>query len=406
MLDTTQDRDGDSSDVSKPVEDPSISSHTDEVPGGLRITDEVLVVSSHTDEVTSLPSDTFAVTQVASHSDEVPRNFEEDPKTVVAAKYSLADRMETLASTRTHNQGIQCTTELRREDGEDRTAWRTEGTIDAEVTEATVNDHVQQQHVPEQPAESRTRTATPISRQGKERHETEEQGRRRTPAGVHPRQFGATAESERRAASTSSKRKIPTEWEDITTHEQQLHGARNAKTPRREGVARSVSPRRAMKSTRRGRRRNAMQKYMHQFLKRSQSTNVTLDTQSSNQSETGEQYRATDTAVPPPKGVTSSQDIKTARTAACELKALRKMTSDQTTSSEAKDSSEGGTTPSDTAKRSGEESNAEELTKEEHENKRGANVSHKENHCNEEITDKTTTQGNSAARDQNHDVHD
>ncbi|KAG6950708.1 hypothetical protein JG687_00014085 [Phytophthora cactorum] len=232
MLDTTQDRDGDSSDVSKPVEDPSISSHTDEVPGGLRITDEVLVVSSHTDEVTSLPSDTFAVTQVASHSDEVPRNFEEDPKTVVTAKYSLADRMETLASTRTHNQGIQCTTELRREDGEDRTAWRTEGTIDAEVTEATVNDHVQQQHVPEQPAD------------------------------------------------------------------------------------------------------------------------------------------------------------------------------DQTTSSEAKDSSEGGTTPSDTAKRSGEESNAEELTKEEHENKRGANVSHKENHCNEEITDKTTTQGNSAARDQNHDVHD
>ncbi|KAG3140680.1 hypothetical protein PI126_g15875 [Phytophthora idaei] len=82
------------------------------------------------------------------------------------------------------------------------------------------------------------------------------------------------------------------------------------------------------------------------------------------------------------------------------------MTNDQTTSFEAKDSSEGGTTPSDTAKRSGEESNAEELTKEEYENKRGADVSHKENHCKEEITDKTTTQGNSAARDQNHDVHD
>ncbi|KAG3140681.1 hypothetical protein PI126_g15876 [Phytophthora idaei] len=320
VLDTTQDRDDDSSDVSKPVEGPSISSHTDEVPGvlshtdevpgGLRITDEVLVVSSHTDKVTSLPSDTFAVTQVASHSDKVPRNFEEDPKTVVAAKDSLADRMETLASTRTHNQGNQCTTELRREDGEDRTAWRTEGTIDAEMTEATVNDHVQQQHVPEQPAESRTRTVTPISRQGKERHETEERGRSRTPAGVHPRQFGATVESERRAASRSPKRKIPTEWEDITTHEQQLHGARNAKTPRREGVARSVSPRRAMKSTRRGKRRNAMQKYMHQFLKRSQSTNVTLDTQSSNQSETGEQYRATDTAAPPPEGVTSSQECE------------------------------------------------------------------------------------------------
>ncbi|KAG3113565.1 hypothetical protein PI125_g7222 [Phytophthora idaei] len=356
VLDTTQDRDDDSSDVSKPVEGPSISSHTDEVPGvlshtdevpgGLRITDEVLVVSSHTDKVTSLPSDTFAVTQVASHSDKVPRNFEEDPKTVVAAKDSLADRMETLASTRTHNQGNQCTTELRREDGEDRTAWRTEGTIDAEMTEATVNDHVQQQHVPEQPAESRTRTVTPISRQGKERHETEERGRSRTPAGVHPRQFGATVESERRAASRSPKRKIPTEWEDITTHEQQLHGARNAKTPRREGVARRIFD--------------------------------------------GVPY----------------DSIKTARAAACELKVLRKMTNDQTTSFEAKDSSEGGTTPSDTAKRSGEESNAEELTKEEYENKRGADVSHKENHCKEEITDKTTTQGNSAARDQNHDVHD
>ncbi|KAG2784568.1 hypothetical protein Pcac1_g5958 [Phytophthora cactorum] len=345
MLDTTQDRDGDSSDVSKPVEDPSISSHTDEVPGGLRITDEVLVVSSHTDEVTSLPSDTFAVTQVASHSDEVPRNFEEDPKTVVAAKYSLADRMETLASTRTHNQGIQCTTELRREDGEDRTAWRTEGTIDAEVTEATVNDHVQQQHVPEQPAESRTRTATPISRQGKERHETEEQGRRRTPAGVHPRQFGATAESERRAASTSSKQLVE------------------------HGILPLVL---VLRWQRQGNHLQAI---------------------------TYPEHRRIFDGVP-------YDSIKTARTAACELKALRKMTSDQTTSSEAKDSSEGGTTPSDTAKRSGEESNAEELTKEEHENKRGANVSHKENHCNEEITDKTTTQGNSAARDQNHDVHD
>ncbi|KAG3060312.1 hypothetical protein PC121_g13545 [Phytophthora cactorum] len=81
------------------------------------------------------------------------------------------------------------------------------------------------------------------------------------------------------------------------------------------------------------------------------------------------------------------------------------MTNGQTTSSEAKDSS-GGATPSDTAKQSVEESNAEELVKEEHENKRGADVSHNENPCNEEITDKTTTQGNSAARDQNHDVHD
>ncbi|KAG3096976.1 hypothetical protein PI124_g16587 [Phytophthora idaei] len=98
-------------------------------------------------------------------------------------------------------------------------------------------------------------------------------------------------------------------------------------------------------------------------------------------------------------------NITTARAAACELKALRKMINDQTTSSEAKDSS-GGTTSSDTAKQSVEESNAEELVKEEHENKRGADVSHNENPCNEEITDKTTTQGNSAARDQNHDVHD
>ncbi|KAG2972745.1 hypothetical protein PC118_g15522 [Phytophthora cactorum] len=162
-----------------------------------------------------------------------------------------------------------------------------------------------------------------------------------------------------------------------------------------------------------------MQKYMHQFLKRSQSTNITLDTQSSNKSETGEQYRATDTATPSPEGVTSSQEYEIvgvvppndlglpveARAAACELKALRKITNGQTTSSEAKDSS-GGATPSDTAKQSVEESNAEELIKEEHENKRGADVSHNENPCNEEITDKTTTQGNSAARDQNHDVHD
>ncbi|KAG3015645.1 hypothetical protein PC120_g12052 [Phytophthora cactorum] len=101
----------------------------------------------------------------------------------------------------------------------------------------------------------------------------------------------------------------------------------------------------------------------------------------------------------------SYDSIKIARAAACELKALRKMTNGQTTSSEAKDSS-GGATPSDTAKQSVEESNAEELVKEEHENKRGADVSHNENPCNEEITDKTTTQGNSAARDQNHDVHD
>ncbi|KAG2813507.1 hypothetical protein PC111_g14363 [Phytophthora cactorum] len=303
--------------------------------------------------------------QCTNHSAARATAEEQDDRTVVSAKDSLADRMETLASTRTHNQGNQCTTKLRREDGEDRTAWRTEGTIDAEMTEATVNDHVQQQHVHEQPAETRTRTSTLISRQGKERHETEERGRSRTPSGVHPRQFGATAESERRAASTSPKRKIPTEWEDITIHKQQLHGARNAKTPRRQGVARSVSPRRAMKSTRRGRGRNAMQKYMHQFLK----------------------------------------SIKIARAAACELKALRKITNGQTTSSEAKDSS-GGATPSDTAKQSVEESNAEELIKEEHENKRGADVSHNENPCNEEITDKTTTQGNSAARDQNHDVHD
>ncbi|KAG6943957.1 hypothetical protein JG688_00017348, partial [Phytophthora aleatoria] len=151
-------------------------------------------------------------------------------------------------------------------------------------------------------------TTRPRATSGDE--DQEERGRSRTPSGVHPRQFGATAESERRAASTSPKRKIPTEWEDITIHKQQLHGARNAKTPRRQGVARSVSPRRAMKSTRRGRGRNAMQKYMHHFLKRSQSTNVTLDTQASNKSETGEQYRATDTATPSPEGVTSSQECE------------------------------------------------------------------------------------------------
>ncbi|KAG3079874.1 hypothetical protein PC122_g12032 [Phytophthora cactorum] len=287
--------------------------------------------------------------QCTNHSAARATAEEQDDRTVVSAKDSLADRMETLASTRTHNQGNQCTTKLRREDGEDRTAWRTEGTIDAEMTEATVNDHVQQQHVHEQPAETRTRTSTLISRQGKERHETEERGRSRTPSGVHPRQFGATAESERRAASTSPKRKIPTEWEDITIHKQQLHGARNAKTPRRQGVARQGNHLQAIT-----------------YLEHS---------------------------------------IKIARAAACELKALRKITNGQTTSSEAKDSS-GGATPSDTAKQSVEESNAEELIKEEHENKRGADVSHNENPCNEEITDKTTTQGNSAARDQNHDVHD
>ncbi|KAG2783284.1 hypothetical protein PC129_g13337 [Phytophthora cactorum] len=432
-----------------------------------------LSARTHTGRMPTLPEEWNQ--QCTNHSAARATAEEQDDRTVVSAKDSLADRMETLASTRTHNQGNQCTTKLRREDGEDRTAWRTEGTIDAEMTEATVNDHVQQQHVHEQPAETRTRTSTLISRQGKERHETEERGRSRTPSGVHPRQFGATAESERRAASTSPKRKIPTEWEDITIHKQQLHGARNAKTPRRQGVARSVSPRRAMKSTRRGRGRNAMQKYMHQFLKRSQSTNITLDTQSSNKSETGEQYRATDTATPSPEGVTSSQEYEIVGVVPpndlglpveglsppsdettkeenalkrqilnemianladeavmhpldtfAEMEARRiqraealmtaeqicklanhyvKMRQKSTTSSEAKDSS-GGATPSDTAKQSVEESNAEELIKEEHENKRGADVSHNENPCNEEITDKTTTQGNSAARDQNHDVHD
>ncbi|KAF1783315.1 hypothetical protein GQ600_9629 [Phytophthora cactorum] len=162
------------------------------------------------------------------------------------------------------------------------------------MTEATVNDHVQQQHVP---SNQRRRGSGPT-------------GPESDTLGSPSRQFGATAESERRAASTSPKRKIPTEWEDITMPKQQLHGARNAKTPRRQGVARSVSPRRAKKSTRRGRGRNAMQKYMHQFLKRSQSTNVTLDTQASNKSETGEQYRATDTATPSPEGVTSSQECE------------------------------------------------------------------------------------------------